>query len=135
MSDYFLDPERCPEIHPLEGLKTRILTGLHGGDRMMMVLSSTEAGATVPLHTHPNDQFGMVYAGKALLRIGDEEREVKQGDFYRIPAGVPHGDTALGDGPFVMLDIFYPVRENFIALAASGAAPAGELGPGGGGAG
>ncbi len=25
-----------------------------------------------------------------------------------------HGDVALGDEPFVMLDIFYPVREDFI---------------------
>jgi quercetin dioxygenase-like cupin family protein len=128
MSDYFLDPASCPWIHPLQGLRTRILTGLQEGDRMMMVLSYTEPGATVPLHTHPNDQFGMVYSGRALLRIGGEEREVRQGDFYRIPAEVPHGDTALGDEPFVMLDIFHPVRETFVTMAAS-AAPAGAERP------
>ena len=117
MSDYFLDPEACPWISPMAGLKTRILTGLQEDDNQMMVLSYTLPGATVPIHTHPNDQIGMVYAGRALLRIGDEEREVKQGDFYRIPANVPHGDTALGDEPFVMLDIFYPIRPTFVELA------------------
>jgi quercetin dioxygenase-like cupin family protein len=56
----------------------------------------------------------MVYAGKAVLRIGDEQRVVEKGDFYCIPAEVPHGDTCLGEEPFVMLDIFYPAREDFI---------------------
>jgi quercetin dioxygenase-like cupin family protein len=56
----------------------------------------------------------MVYRGKAILTIGDEEKTVKKGDFYCIPAGVPHGDTCIGNEPFVMLDIFYPVREDFI---------------------
>jgi quercetin dioxygenase-like cupin family protein len=101
----------------MAGLRTRVLTGLQPDDNLMMVLSYTQPGATVPVHTHPNDQIGMVYSGRALLRIGDEEREVAQGDFYRIPANVPHGDTALGDEPFVMLDIFYPIRSNFVAMA------------------
>lgn len=34
--------------------------------------------------------------------------------FYSIPAGVPHSDRCLGDEPFVMLDVFYPVRKDFI---------------------
>ena len=49
------------------------------------------------------------------LRIGDEERLVQTGDFYRIPPNVPHCDTCIGDEPFVMLDVFYPVREDFLA--------------------
>jgi quercetin dioxygenase-like cupin family protein len=56
----------------------------------------------------------MVYGGEAVLRIGDEERTVKRGDFYCIPAGVPHSDACVSGEPFVMLDIFYPVREDFI---------------------
>jgi quercetin dioxygenase-like cupin family protein len=81
---------------------------------MMMVLNATLPGHTVPMHTHPHEQIGMVYAGKAVLRIGDEQRVVEKGDFYCIPAEVPHGDTCLGEEPFVMLDIFYPAREDFI---------------------
>jgi hypothetical protein len=30
---------------------------------------------------------------------------------------MPHGDTAIGDEPFVMLDIFHPVREDFVEKA------------------
>jgi quercetin dioxygenase-like cupin family protein len=111
---YFIDVKAAPTIAPLEGLETTVLTGVCG-ESMMMVLSATLPGHSVPIHTHPHEQIGMVYQGKARLRIGDEERVVQRGDFYCIPANVPHGDTCLGDEAFVMLDIFYPVREDFIA--------------------
>ncbi|MCS7364702.1 MAG: cupin domain-containing protein [archaeon GB-1867-035] len=97
----------------MEGLETIVLTGLHG-ERMMMVLNITLPGHSVPLHSHPHEQVGMVYGGKAILRLGDKERIVKKGDFYCVPANVPHSDIALGDEPFIMLDIFYPIREDFI---------------------
>ena len=110
---YFIDPAETPKIVQMEGLQTIILTGLHG-EKMMMVLNITSTGKTVPLHSHPHEQIGMVYSGKARLKIGDKERTVKKGDFYCIPANVPHSDTAIGNEPFIMLDIFYPVREDFI---------------------
>lgn len=111
---YFIDPKQAPKIAQMAGLETTILTGLRG-EQMMMALNATLPGHTVPLHSHPHEQIGMVYRGKARLTIGDEERIAQQGDFYRIPANVPHGDTCIGDEPFVMLDIFHPVREDFIA--------------------
>jgi quercetin dioxygenase-like cupin family protein len=98
----------------MEGLETTVLTGLHG-EKMMMVLNTTQPGHTMPMHSHPHEQVGMVYAGKASLRIGDQERVVQKGDFYCIPADVPHADTCIGEEPFVMLDIFFPAREDFLA--------------------
>jgi quercetin dioxygenase-like cupin family protein len=112
---YFIDLAQAPKIEQMEGLETTILTGLHG-ERMMMVLSATLPGHTVPLHSHPQEQIGMVYSGRAILRIGDEERIMQQGDFYCISAGVP----CIGDEPFVMLDIFHPVREDLVARTIEG---------------
>lgn len=117
---HFVDPSRAPRLIQMEGLETTILTGLHG-ERMMMALNATLPGHTVPMHTHPHEQIGVVYAGRAILRIGDEERTVARGDFYCIPAHVPHGDTCIGDEPFVMLDIFCPVREDFLEKLEPGA--------------
>ena len=110
---YFIEVEKAPRFSQMEGLETTVLTGLEG-ERMMMVLNATLPGHTVPIHSHPHEQIGVVYRGEAILRIGNEERRVKKGDFYCIPANVPHGDTTLGDEPFIMLDIFHPVREDFI---------------------
>jgi quercetin dioxygenase-like cupin family protein len=115
---YFVDPQWAPKFTQMEGLQTTVLTGLHG-EQMMMVLNATLPGHSVPTHSHPHEQIGMVYRGRAILRIGDEEREVGPGDFYCIPAGVPHSDTTLGNEPFVMLDVFYPVRDDFAARCKS----------------
>jgi len=109
----FINPSEAPELIQMVGLRTKILTGLHG-EKMMMALNTTLPGHTVPQLSHPHEQIGMVYSGKARLCIGDEERIVQKGDFYCIPSNVPHSDTCIGDEPFVMLDVFYPVREDFI---------------------
>ncbi|MFX0023972.1 MAG: cupin domain-containing protein [Candidatus Hermodarchaeota archaeon] len=97
----------------MEGLDIIILTGLHGGE-MMMELNATLSGHTVPTHSYKHEQVGMVYRGKAKLRIGNEKLIVVKGDFYCIPSNTPHSDTCLSKEPFIMLDIFYPVREDFL---------------------
>jgi len=106
---FFVNLQNPLKTKQIEGLETTILTGLRG-EKMMMVLNATLPGHSVPLHSHVHEQIGVVYRGKAVLRIGDEERTVKKGDFYCIPANVPHSDTCIGEEPFVMLDIFYRAR-------------------------
>ncbi len=112
-NSYFIEIKDAPKFQQMEGLETTILTGLHG-EKMTMALNATSPGHTVPMHSHKHEQIGMVYAGEAKLRIGDEERIVRKGDFYCIPSNTPHGDICIGDEPFVMLDIFYPKRKDFL---------------------
>jgi len=118
-TSFFIDPSQAPKLTEMPGLETTILTGLHG-EQMMMALNDKLPGHTVPTHSHSHEQIGVVCAGKARLKIDDEERVVQKGDFYCIPANVPHSDTCFGDEPFVMLDIFYPVREDFVAQLQEG---------------
>ncbi|MFA5794292.1 MAG: cupin domain-containing protein [Candidatus Brocadiia bacterium] len=110
---YFIDPSTAPKFSQRAGLETVLLTGL-SGEKMMMALNTTLPGHTVEIHSHPHEQVGIIYSGKALLRIGGKEQTVKKGDFYCIPANIPHGDTCLGDEPFIMLDVFYPIRQDII---------------------
>jgi quercetin dioxygenase-like cupin family protein len=123
---YFIDVSEAPQIVQMPGLETTILTGLHG-EQMMMVLNATLPGHEVASHSHPHEQIGMVYSGKARLTIGEEEHVVGKGDFYCIPAGVPHSDVCIGDEPFVMLDVFYPLREDFLARLRGGAGSAEDV--------
>lgn len=111
---YFVNPASAPRLTQMKGLETTVLTGLCG-EQMMMALNATLPGHSVPVHSHPHEQVGMVFAGKAELRIGAQVRIVQRGDFYCIPADVPHSDACIGDEPFVMLDIFYPVRKDLLA--------------------
>jgi quercetin dioxygenase-like cupin family protein len=105
-----------PEMVDLSNLSkmqiagSTIIASLHD-ETMMVVLIATSRGYSVPTHTHPHEQIGMVLSGKAALRIGNNETIVKQGDFYSIPADVPHTDTCIGDEPFVEM-VFYPAGED-----------------------
>lgn len=110
---YFIDPGSAPRFEHAPGVETTILTG-HNGEGMMMVLTELSPGSNVPAHSHPHQQMGMVYAGKARMRIGEESRIVEKGDFCIMPPDVEHEAACAGDEPFIMLDIFYPVRKDFI---------------------
>jgi len=110
---YFIDLENRPRAELAPGINTIVLTG-DDNESVMMVLTEVSPGVTVPLHSHIHEQMGMVYSGKAMMTIAGEEREISKGDFCNIPANIEHEASCLGDEPFVMLDIFYPVREDFL---------------------
>ncbi len=50
------------------------------------------------LHYHENaEEFTYYLRGRGLRTVGDEQIEVKAGDFGYVPAGVPHGMRNLSD--------------------------------------
>ncbi|MCD7876354.1 MAG: cupin domain-containing protein, partial [Cloacibacillus porcorum] len=55
------------------------------------------------------------YEVKARVEVtlGGEKRALGPGDCFYVKADVPHGVKALEDGG-VLLDIFTPMREDFI---------------------
>ncbi len=63
---YFINLEEAPKFTQMAGLETKVLTGLHG-EKVMMVLNVTLPGHTVPLHSHPHEQVGLVYSGRAIF--------------------------------------------------------------------
>ena len=111
---YYPELANWPNIPYSEENKSTIIASLHD-DEMIMVLIATSPGQSIPVHTHEHEQIGMVYSGKAVMNIGGEEQVVKQGDFYRIPADVPHYETSIGDEPFVVL-VFFPAGEEVLLV-------------------
>jgi quercetin dioxygenase-like cupin family protein len=78
----------------------------------MMSIVEIAPHAVVPMHSHPNEQAGMVLAGEFDFTIGGQTRRLKQGDAYVIPGGVEHGVVGT-DGWSMALDIFSPPREDY----------------------
>lgn len=97
-----------PPLEILPGCRTRIPYGVH----LMLSYLEMDAGAEVPLHSHPHEQGGILVSGRLQLTIGDETRVVEAGSLFLIPPGVPHRAVAC-DGPAVILDVFSPVREDY----------------------
>ena len=90
------------------GLATRIFVG----DQAMLSVLKLEPNAKGQIHSHPEEQWGVLLEGSGTRLQGDEEFPVKAGDFWRTPGGIPHGFIA-GDEGARVIDIFSPPREEY----------------------
>lgn len=97
------------EIAP--GVKLKPLAGEH----VMMGYIEMAPHSEVQLHSHPHEQLGMMFEGELELLIGNERRTIRPGDIWLIPSGVPHG-ASVGALGARTLDVFYPVREDYMKL-------------------
>lgn len=80
----------------------------------MLVELVWKAGMVGEIHSHPHRQCGYVAQGSFEGEVDGEKTVLRKGDVYYTEADQPHGMTALEDDS-VLLDIFTPMREDFIA--------------------
>ncbi len=81
-------------------------------DEVMVVENHFEKGAVGAMHSHPHTQITYVVSGKFEFTIGDEKKTVSAGDTMLKKDGIIHGCVCLEEG--VLLDIFSPMREDFV---------------------
>jgi quercetin dioxygenase-like cupin family protein len=96
-------------IDALPGIRRKTLS--YGAETLMTEFR-LEAGATLPVHDHPQEQTGYLVAGRLRLTVGDETRELGPGDSWSIPGTAPHGAVALEDT--VAVEVFSPVRADYL---------------------
>ncbi len=90
------------------GLSARVFVGEHS----MLSLVTFEPNGEGQIHSHPEEQWGVLLEGDGIRTQGGEEHSVKAGDFWRTPCGAPHGFRA-GPAGARILDIFSPPREAY----------------------
>jgi quercetin dioxygenase-like cupin family protein len=106
------------EVVPKDAEKsTEAVEGVHlsllaGAEEMNVQHFFIEPGATVPEHSHDNEQTGYITQGTLTFLVDGEELEVSEGDSYAISGGEAHGAENRGDVPAEGVDIFSPPREN-----------------------
>ncbi len=91
-----------------EGITTRIFCG----DQVMLSVVRIKPHTRGTVHSHPEEQWGLLLQGECVRVQGDEEIEMKAGDFWHTPSGVPHGIRTENVAATV-LDIFSPPREEY----------------------
>ena len=90
------------------GITARIFPGVN----VMLSVVTIEPRSSSPIHSHPNEQWGVCLEGE-WIRIQDGTgHHVRAGDFWQTPPNVPNGGRAL-DHRSVVLDIFAPPREEY----------------------
>jgi quercetin dioxygenase-like cupin family protein len=82
------------------------------GAGAMLNLIEFEPGSTVPLHSHPHEQLGIVLRGMQALVVDGEAHELGPLEGYVLPGGVEHSAYCGPEGALV-LDVFQPVRDDY----------------------
>ena len=82
------------------------------GAEAMLNLIRFEPGSTVPLHSHPHEQLGIVLEGMQALVVDGVAHELGPLEAYVLPGGVEHSAYCGPDGALV-LDVFTPIRDDY----------------------
>ncbi len=104
-----IDDERQGIARELaEGITTRIFCG----EQAMLSVVRIEPHTRGKVHSHPEEQWGLLLEGECVRIQGDEEVAMRAGDFWHTPSGVVHG-IRTGDVGATVLDVFSPPREEY----------------------
>ncbi|HEX7312559.1 MAG TPA: cupin domain-containing protein [Pyrinomonadaceae bacterium] len=98
-----------PIERPAEGIERQMVVG----ERMMICRFRFAPYLVTPEHSHPHEQMSLVVSGKVRFFIEGEERIAVPGDVLHFPSDCWHGATMM-DEEVVLIDIFSPVREDFL---------------------
>jgi unsaturated pyranuronate lyase len=99
------------KIEPVqEGIRRQILGYNH---EIMVVKVWFDAGAEGYQHEHRHSQSTYIESGEFDVTIDGETRRQKAGDSYYIPPHVMHGAVCVKPG--ILIDVFSPMREDFLA--------------------
>jgi hypothetical protein len=77
-----------------EGIQARIFAGEHA----MLSVVRFEPNSTGAIHSHPEEQWGILLEGECVRIQAGEEVAMKAGDFWHTPGGCRTG-SAPGRGP------------------------------------
>lgn len=98
---------------PVEQLEEGIQRQMIVGENLMICRLRFAPNVVTPAHDHTHEQITLVERGRVLFTIGAEQRIANAGDVLHFPSGTWHGATML-DEEVILVDIFSPIREDFL---------------------
>ena len=104
---YYASPRDLPAIDPSPGIHGTVV---HADHATLIVYDYTPK-AIVETHKHDVEEFGVVVKGSLAMVIAGEQRILRPGDTYRVPAGTAHGARVFEEATQVV-DVWAPPRND-----------------------
>ena len=98
---------------PVERVAEGITRQMVWGERLMVCRLQFAPRVVTALHSHAHEQITLVERGTVVFTIDGQQRTASAGDVLHFAAHTEHGATML-DEAVVLIDIFTPVREDFL---------------------
>ena len=99
---------------PIEDVADGIQRQMVVGEGLMICRFRFAPFLVTPEHEHPHEQMSIVVSGRVRFFVEGTERIAVPGDVLHFPPGCWHGATMM-DEEVVLIDIFSPVREDFLS--------------------
>src|SRR4051794_9361966 len=96
-------------VQTAPGIKRQMIVG----EKMTMCRFTFDPLVVTDEHTHPHEQMTLIVKGKVKFTIAGEVKILSAGNVMHFPPNNRHGATML-DEEVVLIDIFSPVREDFL---------------------
>ena len=107
-----LNWSNIPVEYPAEGIERQMVVG----QNLMICRFRFTPFLVTPEHRHPHEQMSIVIQGRVRFFVEGEERIASAGDVLQFPPNCLHGATMM-DEEVVLIDIFTPIREDFLTSA------------------
>jgi len=92
-----------------EGIERQMVVGVN----LMIIRFRFAPFLVTPEHEHKHEQMSIVVSGRVRFFVEGTERIASPGDVLHFPPNCWHGATMM-DEEVVLIDIFTPVREDFL---------------------
>ena len=92
-----------------EGIERQMIIG----EKLMICRLRFAPFTVTPEHDHLHEQMTIVERGRAKFFVDGVEKIVSAGDILHFPSMSWHGATML-DEEVILIDIFSPIREDFL---------------------
>lgn len=110
-------PGRAQQVNwstvPVERISDGIERQMVVGENLMICRFRFAPFLVTPEHDHPHEQMSIVVSGRVRFFVEGIERIATPGDVLHFPPQCWHGATMM-DEEVVLIDIFSPVREDFL---------------------
>lgn len=87
-----------PVDEPYPGVMRRTFDGSHA----TVTSYRFTAGASFPMHRHPQEQITLIESGAVQMTIGDESHSIAAGGWSIVPPDIEHGIVAGAEGAGVL---------------------------------
>ena len=109
LSALVTDWDKIPAKQTAPGIKRQMIVG----KSVMICRFTFDPFVVTAEHTHPHEQMTLVIKGRVKFTISGEVQIVSAGDVLHFPPHNRHGATML-DEEVILIDIFSPIREDFL---------------------
>ncbi len=84
------------------------------GERLMLIMVELDPGASVPWHSHQQEQISFILKGRAEVRTSDGVYLINEGSAYGFKPDEPHETRNPGPDKLVVIEVFSPPREDLL---------------------